>query len=83
MFQTTLGAHHHRSHRKDGYQLPDGAQLITDRLRQRGYFTCNVREITPEVKGAGKTDFNFREVRTRLFMVQSYTMIYGEKRPEA
>ncbi len=60
MFQTTLGAHHHRSHRKDGYQLPDGARLITDRLRQRGYFTCNVREITPEVKGAGKTDFNFR-----------------------
>ena len=24
MYQTTIGAHNHRSHRDDGYRLPDG-----------------------------------------------------------
>jgi arylsulfatase A-like enzyme len=62
-YQIYSGAHHHRSHRKDGFQLPPGVRLITDRLRERGYFTCNVGQITPEVKGAGKTDFNFTNER--------------------
>ncbi|MBM3739719.1 MAG: sulfatase [Acidobacteria bacterium] len=58
VFQTRTGCHHHRSHRRDGYQLPDGVKLITDRLRERGYFTCNVRDAS--VPGStGKTDFNF------------------------
>ena len=26
MYQTTIGAHNHRSHRDDGYQLPDGVR---------------------------------------------------------
>jgi arylsulfatase A-like enzyme len=43
----------------DGYRLPEGARLITDRLRDAGYFTCNVREVAPGVTGTGKTDFNF------------------------
>lgn len=59
VYQTTTGAHHHRSHRKDGYALPSGVKLITDRLRERGYFTCNVREVAPGVGGTGKTDFNW------------------------
>src|SRR3712207_1277450 len=33
MYQTTIGAHHHRSHRDDGYQLPQGVRLLTDWLR--------------------------------------------------
>jgi arylsulfatase A-like enzyme len=59
MYQTSIGAHNHRSHRTDGYRLPKGAALITERLREAGYFTCNVREIAPGVTGSGKTDFNF------------------------
>jgi N-sulfoglucosamine sulfohydrolase len=59
MYQTTTGTHHHRSHRKDGHVLPGGAKLITDRLREQGYFTCNVRAFADGVSGNGKTDFNF------------------------
>ncbi|MGI8746086.1 MAG: sulfatase family protein [Bryobacteraceae bacterium] len=62
LYQTTTGTQNHRSHRKDGYQLPDGARLITGRFREQGYFTCNVREIADGVQGDGKTDFNFKAV---------------------
>ncbi|MBM4017556.1 MAG: sulfatase [Planctomycetes bacterium] len=60
MYQTTIGAHHHRSHRKDGYRLPEGVRLITDHLRDAGYYTCNVTTAAPGVRGSGKTDFNFQ-----------------------
>jgi arylsulfatase A-like enzyme len=59
LYQTTIGAHHHRSHRKDGYALPPGVRLVTDHLRDLGYFTCNVLEFAPGMRGSGKTDFNF------------------------
>jgi N-sulfoglucosamine sulfohydrolase len=59
LYQTTTGTQNHRSHRKDGYRLPEGARLITDRLRDQGYFTCNVRQIAPGLTATGKTDFNF------------------------
>ena len=59
VYQTSTGTHNHRSHRKDGYRLPEGVRLITDRLRERGYFTANVLDIAPGVRGTGKTDFNF------------------------
>lgn len=61
MYQTTIGAHHHRSHRDDGYQLPDGVKVLTDRMRDAGYFTANVRKLPEAVgfKGTGKTDWNF------------------------
>lgn len=61
MFQTTIGAHNHRSHRDDGYTLPQGVRLISDRMREAGYFTANVRELPAEAgfKGTGKTDWNF------------------------
>lgn len=60
LYQTTTGTHNHRSHRGDGYRLPAGAQLITDRFRAAGYFTANVLDIAPGVRGTGKTDFNFK-----------------------
>ena len=63
MYQTTIGAHHHRSHRGDGYTLPAGVQLITDRLRAQGYFTANVLQPAPGIQGTGKTDFNFTAKR--------------------
>lgn len=61
MYQTTIGAHNHRSHRDDGYELPQGVRVLTDWLRAAGYFTVNVRELPAELgfKGTGKTDWNF------------------------
>jgi len=61
MYQTTIGAHHHRSHRDDGYQLSAGVKPITDWMRGAGYFTANLVQM-PEgfgFKGTGKTDWNF------------------------
>src|SRR5690349_23159482 len=61
MYQTTIGAHNHRSHRDDGYKLPEGVRVLTDWLRDAGYFTANIREL-PEAcgfRGSGKTDWNF------------------------
>ncbi len=61
MWQIAFGAHHHRSHRDGNYYLPAGVRLITDRLREAGYFTANVREFPQSAgfQGRGKTDWNF------------------------
>ncbi|MBK9166801.1 MAG: sulfatase [Bryobacterales bacterium] len=59
VYQTTTGTHHHRSHRKDGYRLPEGVRLVSERLRDAGYFTANVLEFASGIGGTGKTDFNF------------------------
>jgi arylsulfatase A-like enzyme len=61
MYQTTIGAHHHRSHRDDGYRLPDGVRVLTDWLRDAGYQTANVRTFPQGLglTGTGKTDWNF------------------------
>lgn len=62
MYQTSFGAHHHRSRRDEGCELPPGVRLITDRLREVGYFTANVVKFpgAMALRGAGKTDWNFR-----------------------
>lgn len=61
MYQTTIGAHNHRSHRDDGYTLPDGVRVVTGWLRDAGYYTANLRQLPAGVgfKGTGKTDWNF------------------------
>ncbi len=61
MYQTTIGAHNHRSHRDDGYTLPDGVRLLTNWMRDAGYFTANLRELPADLgfKGTAKTDWNF------------------------
>lgn len=61
MYQTTIGAHNHRSHRDDGYVLPTGVRVLTDRMRDAGYFTANLVELPQECgfRGTGKTDWNF------------------------
>ena len=59
VYQTTSGTHNHRSHRKDGYPLPDGIRLVSHRLADAGYFTANVTSMAPELSASGKTDFNF------------------------
>lgn len=57
MYQTSIGAHNHRSHRDDGYTLPNGVRLFTEYLREAGYHTSNLRG--GELEGTGKTDFNY------------------------
>jgi arylsulfatase A-like enzyme len=45
MYQTTIGAHQHRSHRDDNFTLPVGVRVLSDWMREAGYFTANVREL--------------------------------------
>jgi arylsulfatase A-like enzyme len=61
IFQTTLGAHHHRSHRDDGYRLPGGVRLLSEWFRDAGYFTANIRHLPADLgfQGTAKTDWNF------------------------
>ncbi|MGC4231925.1 MAG: sulfatase [Niabella sp.] len=60
MYQTSIGAHNHRSHRNDGYKLPQPVEPITEYLRQAGYYTVNsALNQDGSIKGAGKTDYNF------------------------
>src|SRR5688572_4373437 len=61
MYQTTIGAHNHRAHRDDGYTLPKGVRVLTDWMRDAGYFTANVRHLPEPIKwkGTAKTDWNF------------------------
>ncbi len=60
MYQTTIDAQNHRSHRSDGRRLPAGVAVVTEYFRRAGYFTANVRTAAPGVTGTGKTDFNFQ-----------------------
>jgi arylsulfatase A-like enzyme len=61
MYQTTIGAHNHRAHRDDGYRLPAGVRLLTDWMRDAGYYTVNVRHLPARLgfRGTAKTDWNF------------------------
>lgn len=59
MYQTTIGAHNHRSHRDDDYRLFRGIEPFTRYLQRAGYHTSNVIDAAPGVRGTGKTDFNF------------------------
>jgi arylsulfatase A-like enzyme len=59
MYQTTTGTHNARSHRDDGFHLPDGVRPITHRLRDAGYHSANVKTIDDKTVGTGKLDLNF------------------------
>jgi arylsulfatase A-like enzyme/pimeloyl-ACP methyl ester carboxylesterase len=61
MYQTSIGAHHHRSHRHDGYQLPQAVKLVPERLREAGYFCAQIVHFPDGagIKGSPKTDWNF------------------------
>jgi arylsulfatase A-like enzyme len=66
MYQMSIGAHNHRSHRPDDpspypWPLPEGVRVVTDWLRHAGYFTANVEVLPDDVpfRGTGKTDWNF------------------------
>ena len=59
MFQTSIGAHNHRSSRDRPHNLRTGIETVTDLFRRAGYFTANCRAPAPGLRVGGKTDFNF------------------------
>jgi arylsulfatase A-like enzyme len=68
MYQTTIGAHHHRSGRGEHrIQLPEGVQAIPELFQQAGYWTCmgsglpglDFRSRPATRVRLGKTDYNF------------------------
>ena len=70
MYQTTIGAHNHRTWQWNKQALPAGVRTITDYFRAAGYYTANLsapggkaaKKATGGLTGsagAGKTDFNF------------------------
>lgn len=61
MYQTTIGAHNHRSHRDDGFKLPEGVKVLTEWMHDAGTYTANIIQMPPPFafKGTGKTDWNF------------------------
>ena len=66
MYQMAIGAHNHRSHRKDDgspypFLLPAGVRVLPDWMRDAGYFTANIRHVSDDMwfRGTGKTDWNF------------------------
>lgn len=67
MYQTSIGAHHHRSGRgTEKIHLPEHVQLVPKLLQDAGYFTANGYNVGPKKpprKGKpriGKTDYNFQ-----------------------
>ena len=59
MYQTTIGAQNHRSHRDDDYHVPEGVRVLPEWMRDAGYFTANLVNLPLDFKGSGKTDWNF------------------------
>ena len=59
MYQTTTGTHPMRSHRSDAFRLPEGVRPVTQRLRDAGFFTANIKTAGGHDVGTGKLDLNF------------------------
>ncbi len=58
MYQTTIGAHHHRSGRGDAkIHLPAGVELVPALFQRAGYYTAN-GDYPLKGKKLGKTDYN-------------------------
>lgn len=59
MYQTSTDTQHMRSHRNDAFRLAEGVRPVTQRLREAGYFTANIKTVNGEAIGTGKLDLNF------------------------
>lgn len=75
MYQTSIGAHHHRSGRGvEKIHLPNGVVPLPRLFQQSGYFTCIGSGLLFDAKatkaarkrdvGLGKTDYNFEYDKT-------------------
>jgi arylsulfatase A-like enzyme len=65
MYQTTIGAHHHRSSRgTEKIYLPEGIRTIPELFRDAGYYTCIANA---DGTRNGKTDYNFVHQREDLY----------------
>ncbi len=60
-YQTTIGAHHHRSGRgTQKIRLPDGVVPVPVLFKRAGYYTCNGGPLGETKVKPGKTDYNFQ-----------------------
>ncbi|HEY0668234.1 MAG TPA: sulfatase [Sphingobacteriaceae bacterium] len=59
MYQTSIDAQNHRSHRDDGYELPAHVKPITEYLHHAGYYNVLGELKENGITGYGKTDYNF------------------------
>lgn len=58
-YQTSIGAHHHRSGRGElKIHLPEGVAPVPVLFHKAGYYTC-IGSGQPASKSLGKTDYNF------------------------
>jgi arylsulfatase A-like enzyme len=58
-YQTTIGAHHHRSGRgTEKIRLPNGVAPVPVLFKQAGYYTC-IGGFNAKGNALGKTDYNF------------------------
>ena len=60
MYQTSIGAHHHRSGRGElKIHLPDGIRPIPELFQEAGYYTAITGWPNRDRTSLGKTDYNF------------------------
>ena len=60
MYQTSIGAHHHRSGRGElKINLPDGVRPVPELFQEAGYYTAVTRWPNGDRSALGKTDYNF------------------------
>ena len=60
-YQTSIGAHHHRSGRGvETIPLPPDIEPVPVLFRRAGYFTCIGGPLVAEGTALGKTDYNFQ-----------------------
>ncbi len=71
MYQTTIGAHHHRSSRGPlKIELPDGIRTTAELFHDAGYYTCNLGFAGSQAERRdryGKEDYNFDYIRADLY----------------
>jgi arylsulfatase A-like enzyme len=77
MYQTSIGAHHHRSSRgKLKHALPSHVKLIPTFFRAAGYYTCNggfSGNRPDRTTQGGKTDYNFVYDNKSLYQARDWS----------
>ena len=76
MYQTTIDAHNHRSHRSDGYKLTPPVTVITESFPAAGYFTSQLRR--PELQEAGQDRLELHAERQGL---RRHGLVAAQARP--